>query len=188
MPKSPSPTSKSDGSSEDPRAEPQPNNKNSTVYQDSFKDKAGDVANKWLARNRNLVLRQTPVWAQTLAGLVIGLSTLAVAGGIFFRIDEVVTVKGQLKSIGGTVEVKTPAGGRVAEVFFKDGEVVKAGQLLMRFDTRQAADQSLTLTRLIKFEEQELISRLKTINSQKVTLNGRIEVLKKKLSTKETII
>ena len=80
----------------------------------TLKQKAGDAANRWMARNRSLVLRQTPVWAQSLAAILIGLSTTAVLGGIFFRIDEVVTVQGQLKSIGGTVEVKTPAGGRVA--------------------------------------------------------------------------
>ena len=95
----------------------------------TLKQKAGDAANRWMARNRSLVLRQTPVWAQSLAAILIGLSTTAVLGGIFFRIDEVVTVQGQLKSIGGTVEVKTPAGGRVAEVLFSDGEAVTKGQL-----------------------------------------------------------
>ena len=30
-------------------------------------------AERWLARNRSLVLRQTPVWAQSLAAIMIGL-------------------------------------------------------------------------------------------------------------------
>ena len=115
----------------------------------TLKQKAGDAANRWLARNRNLVLRQTPVWAQSMAGLLVALGTLVVVGGFLFKIDEVVTVQGQLESIGGTVEVKTPAGGRVAAVLFKDGDLVKQGQLLMKFDTRQAADEKATLTRLI---------------------------------------
>ena len=75
----------------------------------SVKHQVGDAANNWLARNRSLVLRQTPVWAQSLAVLVISLGSMAVIGGIFIRIDEVVTVQGQLKSIGGTVDVETPA-------------------------------------------------------------------------------
>ena len=81
-----------------------------TATQLSMKQKVGDAANRWLARNRSLVLRQTPLWAQSLAALMIGLGGIAVIGGILFRIDEVVTVQGQLKSIGGTVDVKTPAG------------------------------------------------------------------------------
>ena len=86
-----------------------------------LKHRVGDAANTWLEKNRSLVLRQTPVWAQSLALLLVGLGTTAFVVGIFFRIDEVVTVNGQLKSIGGTVEVKSPAGGQVAEVTFEDG-------------------------------------------------------------------
>ena len=68
----------------------------------SLKQKLGDASNRWMDRNRSLVLRQTPVWAQSMAGLMIALGGIAVIGGVFFRIDEVI-VQGQLKSIGGTV-------------------------------------------------------------------------------------
>ena len=84
----------------------------------SLKERAGDVANDWLAKNRSLVLRQTPVWAQSLAVILILLGLGALAGGILFRVDEVVTAKGQLKSIGGVFDVKTPIGGKISEVFF----------------------------------------------------------------------
>ena len=154
----------------------------------TLKQKAGDAANRWLARNRSLVLRQTPVWAQSLAALMIGLGSIAIVGSIVFRIDEVVTVQGQLKSIGGTVEVKTPAGGRVAEVLFRDGETVEKGQMLLRFDTRQAADQKATFTRLIALEQDQLQTQLKTLNSQKNSLAGRREVLQQRLQTKTTIL
>ena len=159
-----------------------------TVEDLTLKQKAGDAANRWMARNRSLVLRQTPVWAQSLAAILIGLSTTAVLGGILFRIDEVVTVQGQLKSIGGTVEVKTPAGGRVAEVLFSDGEAVTKGQLLLRFDTRQAADEKETLTRLIALEESQLKTQLETLQSQQVTLSGRRDVLQQRLTTQSTIL
>ena len=154
----------------------------------TLKQKAGDAANRWLARNRSLVLRQTPVWAQSLAALMIGLGGIAVIGGIFFRIDEVVTVQGQLKSIGGTVDVKTPAGGLVAEVLFQDGETVEKGQKLLRFDTRQAANQKATLTRMITLEEDQLNNQLRTIDSQTKTLAGRQEVLEQRLQTQSTIL
>ena len=85
------------------------------------------TADRWLARNRSLVLRQTPVWAQSLAAIMIGLGISAVSAGILFRIDEVVTVTGQLESLSGSVDVKSPAGGKVAEVLFKDGSIVYKG-------------------------------------------------------------
>ena len=90
----------------------------SVVESLTLKQRAGDAANNWLAKNRSLVLRQTPVWAQSLAVILILLGTGAVAGGILFRVDEVVTAQGQLKSIGGVFDVKTPVGGKISKVFF----------------------------------------------------------------------
>ena len=43
--------------------------------------KNGDAANRWLARNRSLVLRQ-PLWVQSLAALMIGLGIASSA--VFF--------------------------------------------------------------------------------------------------------
>ena len=154
----------------------------------NLKDKVGDAANNWLARNRSLVLRQTPVWAQTFAALLISLGSLSVIGAFFFRIDEVITVRGQLQSIGGTTEVKTTAGGRVDSVFFEDGDIVTKGQLLLRFDTRQALLDKNTLTSQIKLEKEQLQTQLKTLNSQQTTLQGRQQVLEQRLNTKNQII
>ena len=49
---------------------------------------------KWLEKNRSLVLRQTPFWAQSIVGVLIGIGTLSVIAGLIFRIDEVITVTG----------------------------------------------------------------------------------------------
>ena len=135
--------------------------------QSTIKEKVGDAANNWLARNRSLVLRQTPVWAQSLAILMIGLGGIIVVGGILFRIDEVVTVAGQLKSIGGTVEVMTPAGGSVSQVFFKDGDYVDLGEPLIRFDTRQAASDKKLLTSQINYEKNNFKLLLKLLKVNK---------------------
>jgi len=153
----------------------------------SVKHSVGDAANQWMERNRSLVLRQTPFWAQSVTRIVIILGSLAVGGGFFFRIDEVVTVQGQLKSIGGTVEVKTPAGGRISKTYVSDGDLVKKGQLLVTFDTREAKEKQSTLTRLIQLEKKSLLNQLKTIESQNQILIGRVSVVKKKLNTQNEI-
>ena len=154
----------------------------------TVKQKTGDVINLWFEKNRSLVLRQTPVWAQTLVLIIISLGTITVIGGIFFRIDEVVTVNGQLKSVGGTIEVKTPAGGRISEVLFKDGEYVKKNQLLLRFDTREATRTRETLSRLIALEEQQLQNQLKTLRIQKDTVEGREAVMLNRINTKRIAV
>ena len=135
---------------------------------------------RWFARNRSLVLRQTPVWAQSLAAIVVTLSLGTITAGILFRIDEVVTVTGQLESVSGKVEVKTPAGGKVASVLFEDGAVVKKGDLLVRFDTRQAINDKLTNSKLIELERSDLKDKL-------IILESRQQVLNKKVETSEQI-
>lgn len=147
-----------------------------------------DAANQWLAKNRSLVLRQTPVWAQALTGVIVAIGTLGVLGSVLFKIDEVVTVQGQLQSIGGSVEVKTPAGGQVEQVFFKDGDRVKKGQLLLRFDTREAAKEAATLTNMIALEQSELASRQATLISREEVLASRKEVLKQRLRTAQSSV
>ena len=153
----------------------------------TFKQKAGDAANEWFAKNRSLVLRQTPIWAQALTFALISLGGIAVVGGIFFRIDEVVSVQGQLKSIGGTLEVKTPAGGRVQETFFEDGQQVRKGQLLVRFDTRQALAEKRLLTSQIDLETNQLNKQLSIFKSQDATLKGQLDILEQRLETKKSI-
>ena len=144
------------------------------------KEVISQSAERWLARNRSLVLRQTPIWAQSLATIVVSLGISGIAAGLLFRIDEVVTVTGQLESLGGSVEVKTPAGGKIASVLFKDGSIVRKGQPLVQFDTQQAAADQATNSKLIELERSQLDNKLKILKS-------RESVLKKKVQTSEQI-
>lgn len=154
----------------------------------SFKDKLGDAANDWIARNRSLSLRQTPIWAQSLTLLLICLGSISLVASIFFRIEEVVTTQGQLKSIGGTVDVKTPVGGKILTVHFKDGQVVKKGQLLLEFDTRQAMQDIKTYTSLLQRENSQLQVRKDSLESQKKSYLSRKAVLIQQLETKKVML
>ena len=90
---------------------------------DNLSQKSTQLANRWMAKNKSLVLRQTPVWAQSLILIVLSVGSLTLMGAIFFRIDEVVTVSGQLESVLGSKDIATPAGGKISEVFYSDGQL-----------------------------------------------------------------
>ena len=160
----------------------------SVVESLTLKQRAGDAANNWLAKNRSLVLRQTPVWAQSLAVILILLGTGAVAGGILFRVDEVVTAQGQLKSIGGVFEVKTPIGGKISKVFFEDGVYVRKGQKLLNYDTREVLQEQLTLQKLLKLEKQRFKTEISNFESQLNSLETQKRVLNKKFNTNKVIL
>ena len=148
---------------------------NETVKIPNPKKAISQSAERWFARNRSLVLRQTPVWAQSLVAIVIGLGVSAVTAGLLFRIDEVVTVTGQLESLRGSVDVKTPAGGKVAAVLFKDGSEVRKGDALVRFDTQQASADLATSTKLIELERSELENKLNILKSLESVLERKVK-------------
>ena len=136
---------------------------------------------KWLKKNRSLVLRQTPVWAQSLAVIVLSLGSISLVGSYFFKIDEVVTVTGRLQSSQGSRDVQSPVGGKVHETKVKDGDKVAKGDLLLVFDTREALQKQKTLSELISLENNELESRLEI-------LKGRKRVYSQKILTQSNLL
>ena len=89
-----------------------------------------------------------------------------------FKIDEVVTVSGQLVSVDGSIGVKTPVGGKVARVKFKDGQSVEKNDLLVQFDTRQAESNRDTLN-LITLEEADLADKIEILDQQRKVLEKK---------------
>ena len=114
-----------------------------------------------------------------LCGTTCKLRDICCRRASIFKIDEVVTVQGQLEAQEGITEVKSPVSGKISSVFFKDGELVARGQTLVVFDTRQAIKQKSTLERLIEVERR---------SKNKINLlNDKKEVLMQKLSTSNEI-
>ena len=147
-----------------------------------------EKATEWMEKNRSMSLRQTPIWAQSLAASLALLGTIAISAGFFYRIDEVVNVSGQLKTIGGTFDVKSPVGGIIEKVYFRDGELVKKGQLLLSFDTAKAEADIATLKKLIKSESIYHDNQLLILRSQKEVQLKKKNITEQKLKTKTTIL
>ena len=70
-------------------------------------------------------------------------------GGYLFKIDEAVSVKGQLEPISGSTDIKTPVGGKISRVYISDGDNVRKGQLLLAYDTREASSDKITYESII---------------------------------------
>jgi HlyD family type I secretion membrane fusion protein len=73
-----------------------------------------------------------------LVGALIGWLALA-------HVDEVVQAPGRVEPQGKVKIVNHPQGGRVAELYVHDGDVVAAGQALVAFDTALAASERAEL-------------------------------------------
>ena len=88
----------------------------------------------------NLCIASNSFLGTSLTGLVLGLACIATVGSLIIRVDEVITASGQLESITGSTAVTH----LLVEEFRRYGGMVsvKKGQLLVRFDTREASRKS----------------------------------------------
>ena len=93
-------------------------------------------------------------WSSALIWLTSGLFTAALLWAFSARIDQTITVRGELEPAGSVKDVDSPSAGVVRKLYVKDGERVQAGQPLVDVEAkgltsrRQAIERSLALLEL----------------------------------------
>lgn len=76
---------------------------------------------------------------------VVGLMLLLIIWAFVARLDVIVTAQGRLVPISFTKVVQPAEAGVVTEILVKDGDVVKAGQVLLRLDARASNSEMAAL-------------------------------------------
>lgn len=101
-----------------------------------------------------VILRQSDNWSRAVLWTIMGVTTFGVIWASVAKIDEAVPAQGKLEPQGAVKEVQAPISGVVKEIFVKDGQLVKQGDLLLRLDPTAAKAQLASLntirTALIK--------------------------------------
>jgi HlyD family secretion protein len=92
-----------------------------------------------------MVLRQTHFWSRSIMWTIIGTFVAAVLWAFLAPIDEVVHATGKLEPRGSVRDVQSPVGGVVEESMVREGDSVKAGQTLVRLDSKVAAAEVKSL-------------------------------------------
>ncbi len=109
-----------------------------------------------------IVLRQSPVWSRTIMVTLMFLAIFGVAWACMAKIEQVVPATGQLKPEGTVKEVQAPVNGVVKALYVKDGQTVKAGDLLLTFNSVATIAElnSLNKIRAALIRENEIYRRL----------------------------
>jgi hemolysin D len=121
-----------------------------------------DATSEWIGKRHSLTLRQTPRWAHSFILILVIFGGAAIAASLIIKIDEVVTVQGRLRPIGGTREVLSPVTATLESVRIREGSMVAKDQILATYDTRDAAirernlEEQLTLSRRSKLQNLSL--------------------------------
>lgn len=82
-----------------------------------------------------VVLKQSSFWSRGVVWTIIGVSGAAILWAAIANIEQVVLARGQLKPQGTVKDIQTPFNGVVESVKVKDGQKIKAGQVLLTLDS-----------------------------------------------------
>lgn len=141
----------------------------------------------WWDRQHSLVLRQSPRWAQAFTLGLIALGSGGIIASSLIKIDEVITVTGQLKPTAGITEVKTPAGGLIKKVYKSEGDSVKEGDLIVEFDTRKAEQEIKNTTKQLQEIERTYESGSRAMEAKKSAIVKSLETNEKILERMEIL-
>ncbi|MCS5698763.1 HlyD family secretion protein [Cyanobium sp. FGCU-52] len=89
-------------------------------------------------RRRTHLPRSTRGWSRAIVWSLIGLTGFGVIYGAVARVDSSLSANGKLRPIGGSLAVLPPFTAPIRKVHVRDGQTVKAGQVLVDFDDRQS--------------------------------------------------
>ncbi|MBF2063438.1 MAG: HlyD family efflux transporter periplasmic adaptor subunit [Calothrix sp. C42_A2020_038] len=127
-----------------------------------------------------VVLRQSPVWSRAIMVSLMGVACFGIIWACVAKIEQVVPAVGQLKPQGAIKEIQAPFSGIVKEVYVKDGQQVKPGDLLLTFDSAgtRAEVESLQKIRTSLLQQNQLYRSLTTTDS---LAPGKIELVQNRL-------
>ncbi len=102
------------------------------------------------------VLQQGRFWMRTVTWTLIGTTLFGVGWLALARTEEIVVAPGQLEPIGSVQDIPMPVGGVADQIVVKEGDQVKAGQVLMKLDTEASEEQRNSLEKTIKLKKEQL--------------------------------
>ena len=132
-----------------------------------------------------IILQQPSIWSRAIAMGIVGFTVITIGWATFAKIDEAVPAAGELQPKGSVQPIQAPISGAVVEeILVKDGQTVKKGDLLIRFDATQgaaelrAAEQIRdSLTRQNQFYQSQLAGSTALNPAELQKLNLPSEVL-----------
>ena len=102
------------------------------------------------------VLQQGRFWMRTVTWSLIGTTVFGVAWLALARTEEIVVASGQLEPVDSVQDIQMPVGGVVDQILVREGDAVKAGQVLMKLDTEATEERRLSLEKAIKLKQEQL--------------------------------
>ncbi|MCW6038224.1 HlyD family efflux transporter periplasmic adaptor subunit [Spirulina subsalsa FACHB-351] len=85
--------------------------------------------------DQSVILRQPRTWSRAIVWTIISVVSFGVGWACLAEIEQVVQATGQLKPQDTVKEVQAPVDGVVETLYVREGDFVRPGDLLMRFES-----------------------------------------------------
>ena len=132
-------------------------------------------------------LRPAPLWSRALAWTIISTASLGFIFAVFAKIDEVVLAPGELQPLGAERPVKAPFAGVIKDIVAKEGQKVKAGDTLLKFDADVSRKRKETLETQIRLEKKRFEEESRAVEARKRGVVERVNGLNRSLNTESSI-
>lgn len=135
------------------------------------------------ASHEGIHLQQSPFWGRSITWALMATAAFGVGWISLAKTDQIVTAPGKLEPVGQVSDVQMPVGGVAKAILVREGQSVRAGQILMQLDTEATLDRRQTLEKSIllkqnqlALKEQEMERYLQLNQTEQSVLNRNIEL------------
>lgn len=119
-----------------------------------------DTANDLFYATEELLDALPRVWSRSVLYFLIGFSALVIPWSMLAKVDEIGSARGRIEPKGATQKLDAEVGGSVKAVKVKEGDIVKAGQILLQLDSN-----------ILNAELKETEAKLSGLQNQKSQLD-----------------
>jgi len=135
-----------------------------------------------------VVLQQSRFWMRAITWSLMGTAAFGVGWLALAKTEEIVVATGKLDPMGSVKEIQMPVGGIAQAILVKDGDQVKAGQVLMKLDTESSSQKLKSLNQNIELKQEQLA--LKQVEMSRYLELNREEtaMLEKNLGLEQEIL
>jgi hemolysin D len=102
-----------------------------------------------------LVLKQTGNWSRAILWILMSVTAFSIVWAYFAKIEEAIPAQGKLEPQGTVKNVQVPVNGVVKAISVKEGQRVKAGDILVSLDPTTAKAQLESLKKIRASLEEE---------------------------------
>ncbi len=139
-------------------------------------------------RHDSMALQQSRFLARSITWALIGTAAASFAWLALARTDEVVLASGKLQPIGDVKTIQMPVGGVLKQIFVREGQHVKKGQILLRLDNEATLDQRQFTLDAIRLKQQQLDLKQLEFNRYLSLNQTELKLIRNQLLLEQSIL